>query len=310
MCVEAEYAIQTPAKDNKDYKLRTADNEKFVAPAQIEKVMDGKLLVKLVEPPSEIEPFWVETTSDSIHPCGWWNYVIEKILKPTGLNSHRGVTEFRAPKNTTSPNTDSPDTASKDKSHFDWAFFFNKKEMQSALPVAFGLFTDRQTDGMSFGFYPDPAHLNRSQQCENLTCTLIYNPRFIWSNLRKLSDNDITSIYRETGIIAFRDDAKKQFKLAPSALVLLPKQIDPSFVAYPNVNFIRNLSNLNVTCTHREEIKILVGDAGYFMSINYPHLIHADCLDLVEQHLKLEMNYLIDIFVTCYDLGNSLVNQK
>jgi hypothetical protein len=292
MYVEAECDIETTANN---YKSSQTDKYKFLAPALIEKV-SNKLLIKVLE--GNMEPFWVEPTSNRIHPCGYWNYVNEIKLKPSNAKAYRNIIEFRAPKNMQNPNAN-------ENSNFDWDSFFNRKEMQSALPVSFNLFCEEQTDGMTSAY--SPKLTEKKSTLGHLNCQLVYNPRFIWTNLRKLSENDVTSIYRETGIITFRDDTKKRFKLAPSALVLLPKQIDPNFVIYPNVNYINNLCNLNVTCTHREEIKILVGD-GHFMSINYPHLIQADCLDLIERKLKLNLRYLIDIFLTCYDLGYSLVS--
>ena len=295
MYLEAESDIELNTSNEKDYKTRLSTKDKFISPALVEKVDEsGKLLIKFLDEEAG-KSFWIEATSNSLHPCGYWNYVSEKILKPANLSKHKNIRYFAVSKRLQKFYS----------SIFDWNEIFNKEESaQFSLPIAFSMFSDNQLDGMSLSYFPK---LNEKRPGSHLQCDFPLNPRFVWSTVHKLNENDITSIYRETGIIKFHDDAKKKVKLASSALVLLPKNIDSNFIEYPNVNSVHNLCNLNVTCTHREEIKILVGE-GYFMSINYPHLIQNDCLNLIDKNLRLNMRNLIDIMLTCLDLGNSPVN--
>ena len=139
-----------------------------------------------------------------------------------------------------------------------------------------------------------------------LSCDNPFNLRTIWASLTDLNVDDITEIYREIGIISVREDANE--KLSKSALVLLPKTIEKEFIKFPNVSCVENLSNLNVSCIHRENIKLLYGGPKNFISKSYPHLIKGDSLDLIDNKIKLDATLLIEIMSTCIDFANSPVN--
>jgi hypothetical protein len=127
-------------------------------------------------------------------------------------------------------------------------------------------------------------------------------------SIKQLNVEDITDIYRDIGIITARDDIAQQLKLASTALVLLPKNLEKNFVQYPNINTVESLCNLNISCIHREDIKLLFGAKNYIYK-NYPHLIQGESLDLISRKIKLETKHLLIIMSTCLDLGNSPVKE-
>lgn len=141
-----------------------------------------------------------------------------------------------------------------------------------------------------------------------LTCDFPYNPRTIWASIIDLNVDDITDIYREIGIITNRDDLNDKMKPSNSALVLLPKILEKNFIKYPNVSCVESLSHLNISCIHRENIRLLYGGSKNVITKNYPHLIKGDSLDLIENKIKLDSLYLFQILSTCVDLANSPVS--
>ena len=85
-----------------------------------------------------------------------------------------------------------------------------------------------------------------------------------------------------------------------------PKIIDNNFIRYPNTNTVFNICNFDVSCIHREEIKILNGIRNY-LSNNFPHLIHGTCFNLLDHNCKLNVIYLVIIMITSLDLSMSPV---
>jgi hypothetical protein len=157
-------------------------------------------------------------------------------------------------------------------------------------------------------YYPDFIPLE-----SNLSCDFPYNPRYIWSSMRKLNLEDITEFYNETKITSTNEELTGKNNETPNslltgALVLLPKLIDKNFINYSNVNYLDNLSNLNVSCIHREEISLFYGIRS-FISINFPHLLLGKSIDLLNDNIRLEPMYLINIMCTCLDLSMSPVSK-
>jgi hypothetical protein len=150
-------------------------------------------------------------------------------------------------------------------------------------------------------FFPDFI-----MQSNYLNCNHVYNPRCIWTSIKQLNVEDITDVYRDIGIITARDDMTQQLQLASTALVLLPKNLEKNFAKYSNINTVESLSSLNISCIHREDIKLLFGTKNYIYK-NYPHLIQGESLDLISKKIKLETKHLLIIMSTCLDLGNSPV---
>jgi hypothetical protein len=157
-------------------------------------------------------------------------------------------------------------------------------------------------------YYPDFIPME-----SNLSCDYPHNPRYIWSSMRQLNLDDITEFYNETKIMSTNEEQDENSStdssksLLSSALVLLPKLIDNDFINYPNVNYLNNISNLNVSCIHREEIPLFYGIKS-FISINFPHLLLGKSIDLLNENIKLDPMNLINIMCTCLDLSMSPVS--
>jgi len=187
---------------------------------------------------------------------------------------------------------------------FDWKNCLRDFNGFFGTLASFDLFDNfEQKDNMPKDYMPDFIAKKNYLSCDNP-----YNPRSIWASLLDLNVDDITEIYREIGIITMREEMSDSY--APkSALVLLPKKIKKDFIKQPNVSCIETLSCLNISCTHRENIRLVYGGPKNVISKSYPHLIKGDSLDLVENKIKLEVNQLIEILSTSIDLANSSVNK-
>ena len=70
------------------------------------------------------------------------------------------------------------------------------KDNPSKIGVSFGVFNEDQLNGMGKEFYPDFISMESV-----LSCDYPINPRHIWLSLRKLKQDEITSIFRELKII-------------------------------------------------------------------------------------------------------------
>ena len=184
---------------------------------------------------------------------------------------------------------------------FDWKSYLRDNNQESIATYA--LFNDEQKDTMAKEYMPEYV-----MQANYLTCDFPYNPRAIWAAIVDLNVDDITDIYREIGIITMRDDPNDMSKSSNSALVLLPKNLDKTFIKYPNVSCVEQLSHLNISCIHRESIKLLYGGPKNVITKNYPHLIKGDSLDLLENKIRLDMSFLFQILSTCIDLASSPVS--
>lgn len=196
----------------------------------------------------------------------------------------------------------------------DWDDFF-KKETDRA-PAPYELFTDEQKEGMPISYFPT------SKADYYLSCEHRLNARFVWAALKQMTNENLAKIYRGTGIISSQvisseginsidndiPAATNSDRLLGTALVLLPNNFDSmfSFNNYPNVCHLSCLNNLNISCIHREEIKLFIG-LNNFMSYTYPHLLVGDSLDLQKERIRLSHLHLYVIMCTCLDLSNSTV---
>lgn len=165
----------------------------------------------------------------------------------------------------------------------------------------FDLFDQEQKDNMPKTYMPEFIMKENYLSCDNP-----YNPRSIWASLQDLNVDDITEIYRELGIITIREETSES-RVHKSSMVLMPKEIKKDFIKQPNVSCIESLSCLNVSCIHRENIRLLYGGPKNVISKSYPHLILGDSLNLVENNIKLDGCHLLEILTTCIDLANSSV---
>ena len=287
MILEAESKM-----DHEKLNKITTDFKKtynMIAPAFIENISEsGKLLIKFIE--SKLS-FWTDPLSNLIHPCGYWQFVQKELTKLNDINFY-SIEEFRI-----EPNLKKYEL----NKQFSWLDFFKQNEHH--YPASFSLFTNEQKNGMSKLFFPELQSLKNNY----LNCNFKYNPRYVWSSLKQLTIDDLTDIYRETGIITIRDDPERKSKIHPSGLVLLPEEINEKFIHYPNIIRIQNVSNLNVSCTHREDIKLNIGTKT-FISNSYPHLLKGNPFDLLKNETQLFFKHLFIIMCTSLDLCNSTVS--
>jgi hypothetical protein len=254
--------------------------------AYIEEINEnGSILLRI----NETNNLWMDSNSSFIHPCGYWNFI---LASDQNLSSHR-IKQLNLAddmKIYLIPNAS--------HSRFNWEMFFNRNA--NASPAPFDIFNKEQLDGMNRQFYPS------SFETPNyLSCDFTYNPRFIWNSLKNLSSNDISNIYRKIGIIKKELNKEADLKM-PSALVLMPKLMESNFFKYPNMISTHLISNLNVSCVHREEIKMIF-DVKVLISNNYPHLLQTESLDLLENKIKLEPIFIFIILCSSFDLSNTQV---
>lgn len=139
-----------------------------------------------------------------------------------------------------------------------------------------------------------------------LSCDYPLNPRFIWSSLKQLSSDDISYVYESTGLIrssasVAQNDASDSMS---AGVVLLPSKINVAFIVFPNVSFLANLAKLNIACIHREYIELLAGAANNYISVDFPHLIRCESLNLIESKAKLDLKHILIAMFTCLDLSS------
>jgi hypothetical protein len=291
----------------------------FISPAQIESVdASGQILLKLLDDKSS--KFLLDPLVSNLHPCGYWNYLCTRqdAVKPL-MKCNKAASKY-----------------SNFYNNFDWKRFMEARQISSyqygqlnngslASIAPFELFTSEQRSEMpieqSFNSPVVPCGENY------MTCDCAYNPRYIWSSLRKLNSEDISYVYEASGLINNKVNSVSTAgssvsvttlpgggsgegvaQWASSALVLLPAKIDLRFIQFPNVNFSENLANLNIACVHREYIELFIG-LNNFLPINYPHLIQSKSLNLLDNKLKLDLKYMLNIMFTSLDLSNSLVSR-
>lgn len=239
----------------------------------------------------------VECTSNRLHPCGFWNFIHKEIHlkkdKSDDVDDYSDLINFRV------------FDSSLDKylvdSLFRWDLYVeNNPGCQIALME---IFSHEQKEFMPNSYHP------RSKLAEDfLSCDFIYNPRFIWSSIHTLSSQDLTSIFQSLGIVKQTDDYEDtECSVANlSALVLLPFNMDQNFVHFPNIKSIDYMSNLNVCCIHRENIKLFIENQS-LININYPHLLQGEGFNLIKENTKLTMKYITILLLTCLDIKNSEV---
>lgn len=281
MHLEAEYKVEI---ENKTELKKTIN---IITPATIENINEkGYLLIRLLD--SKVT-YWIEPSSKLIHPCGYWQYLLKESTTPTGSNT---IEEFRIEESLKKYETNKL---------FSWIDYFKINE--NTFPAPFSLFTNDQRANMSKLVFPEI----QSVKSNYLDCSFKFNPRYVWSSLKQLSIDDLTDIYRETGIITIRDDPERKSKIYSSGLILLPEEINQKFLLYPNISRAQNVANLNVTCTHREDIKLNIGTKT-FISNSYPHLIKGDSYNLIKTQSQLHFKHLFLIMCTSLDLSNSTVS--
>ena len=284
MYLEAESKIDPSNRILNEFKKPV----NFIAPAIIENINEnGLLLVRFLETKLS---FWIDALSNLIHPSGYWQYLQKEMTRLNDINFNC-IEEFRI-----EPNL----MRFESSKFFSWQDFFKLNE--SCSPAAFNLFTNDQKSGMSKLFFPEVSSLKNNY----LTCSFKYNPRYAWASLKQLSMNDLTDIYRETRIITVRDDPELKSKVVSSGLVLLPDSINEKFIQYPCISYVKHVSILNVTCTHREDIKLNI-DTKASISNSYPHLLKGDGFDLIQKEAQLHFKHLFLIMCTSLDLSNSTV---
>ena len=181
-----------------------------------------------------------------------------------------------------------------------WEKFFLDNE--NTFPAQFNLFSDEQRNGMIKVQFPQT-----QLKTNTLSCNFKYNPRFAWQALKQLSIDDITEIYKEIGVVNIREDLEKQQRAVTNSIVLLPRILDQTFALYPNITNVEQISNLNVICTHRDDIRLNIGSKN-FISNNYPHLLNGKTLDLIQENLRLDLKHIVVILCTSLDLNYSTVN--
>ena len=264
----------------------------YIAPAYIENINEsGDLLIRFE---STDRAFWTEPYSKFIHPCGYWKQF--KDNKNTADADSFQLHEFLI-----EPGLDN---FIKDYD-FCWYSFFKHNAMARAAPL--DLFNVEQKNIMSFERTNEPEYF--VPHPEFLSCNFKYNPRYAWSSLKSLVADDISEIYREIGIIKVRSENKLEKKSTKksASLVLLPKTIQKSFLTYPNISSVGDMTHLHVTCTHREDVKLYIGYKNMITN-RFPHLLEGDAYDLVSNNTKLDMIRLIVIMCTSLDISNSMVN--
>lgn len=235
----------------------------------------------------------IEPTSNLIHPCGFWNYVHKEMIQKMNIKEYNDIVDFKV--------VDPTIKKYLKDSLFDWTHFF--KDYPTYQAASFDTFTREQREEMSKIYYPEI-----TQTYNYLSCDFMYNPRYIWSSLDVLSSDDLTNIYKNLGMIKQGDDADNETQIVGlSAIVLLPKIINQNFIDVPNIKSVDCMSNLMVSCIHRENIKLFIGNQS-FININYPHLLEGKCLNLMEENIKLSLKYVIVLLCTCLDLRNSQVS--
>ncbi len=123
--------------------------------------------------------------------------------------------------------------------------------------------------------------------------------------------DDITEIYHELGLVKMRENDAANALQAPNqaTFVLLPEIIDKMFITYSNINTMKHASHLYLTCSHREDIPVYIGNKN-FISNRFPHLLylkHVEAFDLRKSKTKLNVLNLIVIMCTSLDLSISMV---
>lgn len=252
---------------------------------------------------------WLEPNSLLLHPCGYWN-----SLQTSSPNEN--IPEFKVYASLTSFMRDN---------YFDWHAYFklsSKTTPKIAAPIE--IFSPEQI-GTSF-----EEVIRTDLIASRLSCDYPINPRYVWSILKQLTDDDISFVYEATGLI--RNSTTSSTKSGPTTttstaepslmdstatmsagIVLLPSKIDPAFIRYPNVNSLSSMSKLNIACIHREYIELLVGASAAgnnYLSISFPHLIRCESLSLVDEKSKncqLDIKHALVIMLTCLDLSNATV---
>jgi hypothetical protein len=282
MLVEAEFQIEA---DNSSHEYFIEEKFYLVIALIEETNENGSILLRL----NENDSLWTDSNSSFIHPCGFWNFI---LANDHNLSSHR-IKQLNL-----SDDMKMYLIANSPYSKFNWESFF--KRNTNVCPAPFEIFNQDQLDGMDKQHHPSNFRIPNF-----LSCDFSYNPRFIWNSLKNLNSNDISNIYRRIGIIKKELSKETDLKM-PSALVLMPKLMESSFFKYPNMISTHMISNLNVSCVHREEIKMIF-DVKVLISNNYPHLLQAESLDLLDKRIKLEPIFMFIILCSSFDLSNSQV---
>jgi hypothetical protein len=281
--------VENKLEKSGDFIKKSAN---YIAPALIENINEenGQLKIRLIE---TNKTYWLEPSSNLLHPCGYWSYIQKE-----NIQNHL-IEEFKI---------DSALKRYEFNAQFLWLDFF--KQNESFYPACFNLFTSEQKNNMSKLFFPEVGSSSLSNKKNHLSCSFRYNPRYIWSNLKQLTVDDLTDIYRETGIITIRDDpSSERNNIYSSGLILLPQDLSnedqvQKFVHYPCISQFSNVSHLNVTCTHREDIKLNIGTKT-FISNSYPHLLNGQTFDLIKKEQQLTFKHLFIIMCTSLDLSQS-----
>lgn len=239
----------------------------------------------------------VECTSNRLHPCGFWNFIHQEVQlkkdKSDQVDDYNDLIDFRV------------FDSSLDKylvdSVFKWDLFVKKNSGCQIAPIE--IFSHEQKEYM-----PNKYHARSKLDEGFLTCDFTYNPRFVWNSLHTLSSEDLTSIFQNLGIVKQTDEYEEnECSVANlSALVLLPLNIDQNFVHTPYIKSIDYMSNLNVSCIHRENVKLFI-DNQSFININYPHLLQGEGFNLIKENTKLTLKYITILLCTCLDLKMSQV---
>lgn len=264
-------------------------------PALIKKIDDsGRLVVESIidEAAHDKVPkvtSWLEATSPKIHPCGYWNSLKASKIEDVEFKINPGLSIFF-----------------RDGKFFDWAKFLKSAKNIGKSVAPRILFSREQCgDIKSSDLVEEPVE-NR------LSCDYPLNPRFIWSSIKQLTSDDISFVYESTGLIrtsavALAAERQNDSIESSAGIVLLPAKIDSAFVRYPNVNSLSMVANLNIACLHREYIELLTRGGNNYLSINFPHLIRCDSLNLLDSKSKLNLKYILIVMLTCLDLSNSIV---
>ena len=200
------------------------------------------------------------------------------------------------------------------ETEFNWSEIFKKNP--TSIPAPACLFTEQQHEGMcstkpllSKYF---PASGNKPQY--PLACKFLNNPRTIWQSIKNLTQNDLTEIFSKIGCFKIlKEEVKKiEFLTTIPPLVLLPMQIDEKFINHPSINYLSNDLIVQVSCLHREQIKL----EGQTIEENtiitcLPHLLSSqNAISLKEKNLTIGFNYLSMLLITCLDLAKSKVSEN
>lgn len=158
----------------------------------------------------------------------------------------------------------------------------------------------------------------------DLICNFIYNARYIWNLINKLSSIDMTDILNKIDCFKILNNEQKTsnepllLKKLP-AMVLLPKLIDENFIREPNLNSLQTNTYLQVSCIHREQIKLEgseldenkneLSSSDNIILITKPHILHGKCLQLGKNdNAQISYQHLYMILITCLDLEKSTVS--